>query len=62
MTRALSNLGAGIGNWNDRHNSGDSRTTRRRPRTWQALDRLSSLLYVLPDGLHLALRAARRQR
>lgn len=37
--------GARLGNWNDRVNGGDTRSTRRRPRVWNALDRLASRLY-----------------
>lgn len=27
-----------VGNWNDRCNGGDTRTTHKRPRTWKAID------------------------
>jgi hypothetical protein len=49
MLELLSRIGAAVGNWNDRANGGDTRSTRRRPRAWRRLDRLFSVLYTLPD-------------
>ncbi len=37
-------IGARLGNWNDRVNGGDTRTTYRRARVWRTLDRLAYMI------------------
>lgn len=48
MKNAISQIGATLGNWNDkRFGQADARSER--PRIWHVLDRFCSLLYTLPD-------------
>lgn len=48
MIELLSRVGAHLGNWNDDFNGrGDRRIEC--PRRWHIIDRIASLLFVLPD-------------
>jgi hypothetical protein len=57
ILRALSRLGARLGNWNDRRHGDD--TPAERGRLWRPLDWIAGRLYVLGDRADQRARADR---